>query len=98
MILSFGDKRTETLFRDAVVREFRSIAPRAKRRLEALHAAVCLEDLRVPPSNRFEKLRAISAASTRSASTTSGGSFLNGSMASLMRSRLLTIIDGDDDG
>jgi proteic killer suppression protein len=57
MILSFGDKRTERLFRDAVVREFQGVARRAKRRLEALHAAARLDDLRVPPSNRLEKLR-----------------------------------------
>ncbi|OGB95962.1 MAG: hypothetical protein A3G35_07135 [candidate division NC10 bacterium RIFCSPLOWO2_12_FULL_66_18] len=57
MIKSFGDKRTERLFRDAVVREFQGVARRAKRKLEALHAASRLEDLRVPPSNRLEKLR-----------------------------------------
>ena len=43
MIRSFGDKRTETLFWDGVVREFRSIAPRAKRKLEAVNAASRLE-------------------------------------------------------
>ena len=57
MIKSFGDKRTERLFRDAVVREFQGVARRAKRKLEALHAASRLEDLRAPPSNRLEKLR-----------------------------------------
>ena len=57
MILSFGDKRTERLFRDAVVREFHGVARRAKRKLESLHAAARLEDLRVPASNRLEKLR-----------------------------------------
>ena len=57
MIRSFGDKRTETLFWDGVVREFRSIAPRAKRKLEAVNAASRLEDLKVPPSNRLEKLK-----------------------------------------
>jgi proteic killer suppression protein len=57
MIRSFGDKRTETLFWDGVVREFRSIAPGAKRKLEAINAASRLEDLRVPPSNRLEKLK-----------------------------------------
>jgi toxin HigB-1 len=57
MIRSFGDKRTERLFWDAVVREFRTIAPRAKRKLEAINAASRLEDLRVPPSNRLEKLK-----------------------------------------
>jgi len=32
-------------------------ARRAKRKLEALHAAARLEDLRVPTTNRLEKLR-----------------------------------------
>lgn len=57
MIRSFGDKRTEVLFRDEVVREFQSIARRAKRKLEAVHAASRLTDLRIPPSNRLEKLK-----------------------------------------
>ncbi len=57
MIKSFGDKRTERLFRDAVVPEFQGVARRAKRKLEALHAASRLQDLRVPPSNQLEKLR-----------------------------------------
>ena len=56
VIKSFGDKRTERLFRDAVAREFQEVARRAKRKLEALQAAARLEDLRVPPSNRLEKL------------------------------------------
>jgi len=57
MIRSFGDRRTEALFLDEVVRELHGIARRAKRKLEALNAATRLEDLRVPPSNRLEKLR-----------------------------------------
>jgi plasmid maintenance system killer protein len=36
MIKSFGDRRTERLFADEVVREFQGIARRAKRKLEAL--------------------------------------------------------------
>ena len=56
MIKSFGDKRTERLFGDEVVREFQGVARRAKRKLEALHAVARLDDLRVPPSNRLEKL------------------------------------------
>ncbi len=39
------------------MREFQGLARRAKRKLEALHAVARLEDLRVPPSNRLEKLR-----------------------------------------
>jgi toxin HigB-1 len=57
MIKSFGDRKTERLFADHEVKEFRGIARRAKRKLEAVHAAVRLEDLRVPRSNRLEKLK-----------------------------------------
>jgi proteic killer suppression protein len=57
MIKSFGDRSTERLFGDQVVKDFEGIARRAKRKLEALHAAARLDDLRVPPSNRLEKLK-----------------------------------------
>ena len=57
MIRSFGDKRTEALFRDEHVRQFEGIVRPAKRKLEALNAASRLEDLMVPPANRLEKLR-----------------------------------------
>jgi proteic killer suppression protein len=57
MIKSFGDRKTERLFADQVVGQFGGIARRAKRKLEAVHAAARLEDLRVPPSNRLEKLK-----------------------------------------
>ena len=57
MIRSFGDRRTEALFRDQFVRDFQGIARIAKRKLEAINAASRLSDLAVPPSNRLEKLR-----------------------------------------
>jgi proteic killer suppression protein len=57
MIRSFGDKRTEALFQDKFVRNFQGIAQPAKRKLEAINAASRLEDLRVPASNRLEKLK-----------------------------------------
>jgi toxin HigB-1 len=57
MIRSFGDKATEALFQDEVVRQFRGIARPAKRKLEAINAANRLDDLLVPPANRLEKLR-----------------------------------------
>jgi proteic killer suppression protein len=56
MIRSFSDKRTESLFQDRIVPAYGDIARRAKRKLEAIHAAARLDDLRVPPSNRLEKL------------------------------------------
>ncbi len=57
MIRSFGDKRTESLFHDRIVTAYGDIARRAKRKLEAIHAAARLDDLRIPPSNRPEKLK-----------------------------------------
>ena len=57
MIRTFGDKQTEALFRDEVVRQFQSFVRPAKRRLEAINAASRLEDLKVPPANRLEKLK-----------------------------------------
>jgi proteic killer suppression protein len=57
MIRSFGDRRTEALFRDEFVRDFQGVARRAKRKLEAVNAASRLGDLTVPPANRLEKLK-----------------------------------------
>lgn len=57
MIVSFGDKRTQALFDDLAVPALHAIARRAKRKLELIDAAASLDDLRVPPSNRLEKLR-----------------------------------------
>jgi toxin HigB-1 len=57
MIRSFGDRRTEALFRDQFVRDFQGFARTAKRKLEAINAVSRLSDLAVPPSNRLEKLR-----------------------------------------
>lgn len=56
MIRSFGDKQTEALFCDRFVRTFQGIARPAKRKLDMLNAAGRLEDLRVPPANRLERL------------------------------------------
>jgi plasmid maintenance system killer protein len=55
-IRSFGDKRTEALFRDERVRQFEGIARAAKRKLEALNAASRLDDLAKPPSNRARQI------------------------------------------
>ncbi len=57
MIRSFGDRRTETLFRDEFVRDFQGFARIAKRKLEAINAAHRLADLAIPPSNRLERLK-----------------------------------------
>jgi toxin HigB-1 len=57
MIRTFGDERTEALFRDEFVGAFQGMARSAKRKLDMINDAARLEDLRVPPSNRLEKLR-----------------------------------------
>ena len=57
MIHSFGDRRTHALFDDQFVRDFQGVARPAKRKLELVNAAARLDDLRVPPANRLEKLR-----------------------------------------
>lgn len=58
MILSFRCKKTHKLFlREEVPAPWRGIAPVALRKLSYLHAASCVEDLRIPPANRLEKLK-----------------------------------------
>ncbi|MBX2999266.1 MAG: type II toxin-antitoxin system RelE/ParE family toxin [Caldilineaceae bacterium] len=57
MIKSFADRETEKIFN----REFsRKLPPdiqrRARAKLEILDAAEGLDDLKIPPSNRLEKL------------------------------------------
>jgi proteic killer suppression protein len=57
MIRGFRERETERLFRREPVRRFPSEVRRvALRKLVLLDAAESLEDLRVPPGNRLEKL------------------------------------------
>ena len=57
MIRSFADKHTERLFRRERVKRFAGKMQRpALRKLVLLDAAESLDDLRVPPGNRLEKL------------------------------------------
>jgi len=57
MIRSFRDAATEALFcREPSKRFSKSLAEAALRKLLILDAAGTLEDLRVPPGNRLEKL------------------------------------------
>jgi proteic killer suppression protein len=58
VIVSFADRRTEKVFRrERVPRLGPEVQRAALRRLLILDAAERLEDLRVPPGNRLEKLR-----------------------------------------
>ena len=58
MIRGFGDGDTERLFARRPVRRWSSAVQRAARRkLVMLDSAERLDDLRIPPGNRLEKLR-----------------------------------------
>ena len=56
MIRSFKTENTERLFHDERVQRWQAIENVARRKLNMVHAAARLEDLRVPPGNRLEKL------------------------------------------
>lgn len=58
MIVSFRCKKTQKLFlREEVPAPWREVATVALRKLSYLHAASRVEDLRIPPANRLEKLK-----------------------------------------
>ncbi len=58
MILSFHDVRTQRLFdRQRIKKLPEPVRRAALRRLLLLDAAESLDDLRVPPGNRLEKLK-----------------------------------------
>lgn len=61
MIASFRDRRTEDLYHgrrsSRVLRIPQDVRDSALRKLDMIHAAVELNDLRTPPGNRLEALR-----------------------------------------
>jgi len=58
MIKSFRDRDAERVFQRQTVRKFRATLQRlALRKLLILDAAADVNDLRVPPGNRLERLR-----------------------------------------
>jgi proteic killer suppression protein len=58
VLRTFGDKETERVWRRERSRRFDTPTQRAAlRRLLILDAADALDDLRIPPGNRLEKLR-----------------------------------------
>jgi toxin HigB-1 len=56
MIRSFGDRATERLWLGQFVKAFSGIEKQARRKLDMLHHAQDLADLRAPPANRLEAL------------------------------------------
>ena len=58
MIRSFKDKDTEAIFNGKFVRRIpKQVALLAARKLNQVHAAGNLDDLRIPPGNRLEALK-----------------------------------------
>lgn len=57
MIASFRDTDTESLAQGRRVRRFQAVETVARRKLRQLEIAGRLDDLRVPPGNRLERLR-----------------------------------------
>jgi proteic killer suppression protein len=56
MIRSFSDRETERLWMGDFVKRYGGIEQRAWRKLDMLHQARDLGDLRAPPGNRLEAL------------------------------------------
>jgi proteic killer suppression protein len=57
VIASFRDTDTESLAQGRRVRRFQAVETVARRKLRQLEIAGRLDDLRVPPGNRLERLR-----------------------------------------
>ena len=56
MIVNFADKDTESIAHGYRVKQFDSFARIAQRKLRQLEIAGSIQDLRIPPGNRLEKL------------------------------------------
>ena len=56
MLISFRDRATERLWTGEFVKRFSGLEKQALRKLDMLHHARDLNDLRVPPANRLEAL------------------------------------------
>ena len=58
MIKSFGDKETEKIWNGIFSKKLpNDIQPLARRKLRMINNAQDINDLRVPPGNRLEKLK-----------------------------------------
>lgn len=58
VIKTFADRQTEELFRTGKAKRVPpDVARRALRKLEAVHVAAALADLKVPPGNRLHALK-----------------------------------------
>jgi plasmid maintenance system killer protein len=93
VIISFADKRTAAIFAGYAPRKgisSRLAAELAK--MQQLHAARALNDLRTPPGNRLEALKGDPEDSSAFVSTVSGGFAFAGAAMMPTTSNLSTIM------
>ena len=58
MIVSFGNKETEKIWNGIVSKKLpREIQEVARRKLRMINNSIDINDLRIPPANRLEKLK-----------------------------------------
>jgi proteic killer suppression protein len=57
VIKSFKTPDTEQIFNDQRVKQWQAIESVARRKLNMIHAAEKLSDLKVPPNNKLHKLK-----------------------------------------
>ena len=58
MLISFGDKNTQNIWKGERVKDFsNNIQDMARRKLRMLNNSQSISDLLIPPSNRLEKLK-----------------------------------------
>jgi len=58
MIISFGSKETEKIWNGLISRKLpREIQETARRKLRMINNSIDINDLRIPPANRLEKLK-----------------------------------------
>ena len=58
MIKSFGDKQTEKVWRGEYSKKYAAnIQPVARRKMRMINNAQGINDLKIPPGNRLEKLK-----------------------------------------
>lgn len=96
VIKTLANRLTQELFGKGKVRGFPpDVATRAARKLEYVHLATCVDDLKVPPGNRFTCSAAIARGSTRLPSTTSGAFVFGLSTVTPTTLRFVTTIEGE---
>lgn len=58
MIINFGNKETEKIWKGIVSKKLpREIQEVARRKLRMINNSIDVNDLRIPPANRLEKLK-----------------------------------------